>query len=236
MHLEDRIRILAQPDGESCGATCLEAVYRYCGLPLEIQTILTTLQTLPGGGTLAPYMGTDARRHSLQATITPYDTRIFDPSWSSMAEPELAENLRRSREYRLEPRTIESVDAYIEFLAAGGKLLFAPLSPTLLTKMLEKGPIIAGLNATYLYGCAREFESPHGLAYDAVRGQTLGHFVVIVGIDICNDAVSILDPQLPNPISATQQLLRIPTQLLLSAILLGALTYDSALLQVRHCS
>ena len=44
--------IQRQPDDETCGPTCLHAIYRYFNDPVPFEQVLTEVQALELGGTL----------------------------------------------------------------------------------------------------------------------------------------------------------------------------------------
>jgi hypothetical protein len=49
--------IQRQPDDSSCGPTCLHAVYRYYGLQKPLSQLMSEVQMLREGGTLAVFLG-----------------------------------------------------------------------------------------------------------------------------------------------------------------------------------
>jgi hypothetical protein len=111
---------------------------------------------------------------------------------------------------------------------------FEELSPDLIRRTLSRGlPIMTGLSATYLYGCAREAYSGEGRAtYDSVRGFPTGHFVVLHGYDPSTDSVLVADPYHGNPLSDGHAY-RVGIVRLLGAIMLGVLSYDGNLLVIE---
>jgi hypothetical protein len=118
--------------------------------------------------------------------------------------------------------------AHLEFLKLGGEIRFEDLTAELLRRPLRKGtPILTGLSATYLYGCAREI----GMVpeYDDIRGVATGHFVVLCGYDPAERLVLLADPLMPNPVSQ-EPIYAVDIDRLICAILLGILTYDGNLL------
>jgi hypothetical protein len=109
---------------------------------------------------------------------------------------------------------------------------FEELSPRLLRRHLRRGrPLLAGLSATYLYGCAREVGTLE-LDYDDVRGSPTGHFVVVHAYDPEQRLVRVADPYHDNP-AFEQRHYSVGLERLLGAILLGVLTYDANLLLVE---
>ncbi len=98
----------------------------------------------------------------------------------------------------------------------------------MLTRIIERRlPIITGLNATYLYRTPREL----GGVYDDIRGNPVGHFVVLSGYYPKSGRFLVRDPSTHIPFSRTGSYLVRPERLI-AAILLGDITYDAVLLVV----
>ena len=49
--------ILPQPDDETCGPTCLHAIYNYFGYDCPLKQIIEEVPMLEGGGTLGVDIG-----------------------------------------------------------------------------------------------------------------------------------------------------------------------------------
>jgi hypothetical protein len=142
---------------------------------------------------------------------------------------DLAERLERQAAAKEDPKLRFATRAYIEYLSLGGLVRFEELNPELLRYYLARNqPILTGLSATYLFGCARE-RGWETLEFDDVGGYPTGHFVVLYGYDSATDEVLVADPLQDNPRYGSHYY-RIGTQRLMGAILLGVLTYDANLL------
>ncbi len=221
------LEVLPQPDDTTCGPTSLHAVYRYWGLDIPLERVVAEVAPLPQGGTLAVSLACHALRHGFDATIYTYNLQIFDPTWFEQGV-DLADKLRKQVRRRPVSRLRHATDAYLEFLELGGEILFEDLTGALLRGYLRKEiPILTGLSATYLYGCARERDD----AYDDVGGEPAGHFVVLCGYDRPTREVTVADPLRDNPRYASHYY-RVGMERLLAAILLGVVTYDANLLVI----
>jgi hypothetical protein len=224
--------ILAQPDDSTCGPTCLHAVYGFHGVPLDLHQVVAEVTPLATGGTLSVYLGHHALRQGFSATLYTYNLEIFDPTWFDQDAEELAELLRRqARVKRGRGRLAVATDAYVDFLEMGGVIRYQELRPDLIRRHLLDGhPILTGLSATYLYGCAREVDEEGRLRYDSVLGEPMGHFVVLHGYDASTDSVLVADPLHENAFGSHNY--RVGMLRLLGAIMLGVLTYDGNLLVI----
>lgn len=226
--------IRPQPDNTTCGPTCLHAVYRYFGDPIALSRVIADVPMLESGGTLSVHLANHALRRGYQTTIFPYNLKIFDPTWSRVPPGDIAEKLRRQRTLKKSPAGFERVtDAYLDYLQLGGRLKFEVLTAALIRKYLNRGiPIMTGLSATYLYNSAREYDLDGRVVYDDVRGESVGHFVVLAGYNRESRCAQVADPYLPNPMANGQHYC-VDIYRLVCAIMLGVLTDDGDLLIIQ---
>jgi hypothetical protein len=227
--------MLAQPDFTACGPTCLSAVYRFLGDDILPQQVATEVTRLDDGGTLAVYLACHALRRGYKATIYTYNLQLFDPTWFFPDKVDLAAKLRLQLQHKhAKPGFQVATNAYLDFLGLGGEVRFEVLTTSLIRRYLIRSiPILTGLSATYLYNCAREFTDRNTLVYDDIRGESMGHFVVLAGYDRKERTVLIADPMKPNPLTSTQYY-EVSIYRLVCAIILGVLTYDGDLLIIER--
>ena len=217
--------ILPQPDDTTCGPTCLHAVYRYWGDGIPLKQVISEVEPLPGGGTLAVSLASHALRRGYHAEIYTYNLQLFDPSWFD-GGADLSDRLQAQRKYKRSLKLRISTDAYLEYLRLGGVVRFEELRPALIRRFLNRGtPILTGLSATYLYQCARE----HDDKYDDVRGEPVGHFVVLSGYDRKKREITVSDPSHDNPRFRSHRY-HVHMDRLIAAIALSVVTYDANLL------
>ncbi len=225
------IEILPQPDDTTCGPTCLHAVYRYYGDTLSLEQVIAGVQSLEEGGTMAVLLGLHALKRGYRASIYTYNLNVFDPTWFQQGAPDLSDRLALRLKYKDIPKQKIAIHAYLEFLELGGKILLEDLRPALIRRFLNHSiPILTGLSSTYLYRSAREF-GPNSVE-DDVKGDPGGHFVILCGYNRDEKRVLVADPYLPNPIAGR---LYYPVDIhrVISAILLGIVTYDANLLIIE---
>jgi hypothetical protein len=219
------LEILPQPDKTTCGPTCLHAVYRYWGDDVPLDTVVSEVVPLPEGGTFAVSLACHALRRGYQAEIYTYNLQMFDPSWFANGV-DLAERLEAQRRHKRTRKLGISTDAYLEYLSLGGIVRFEELRPALIRRFLNRGvPILTGLSATYLYNCSREHEDQD----DDIRGEPVGHFVVLSGYDRKKRRITVSDPSHDNPRFRTHRY-SVRMDRLITAIALGVMTYDANLL------
>lgn len=223
--------IRRQPDNTSCGPACLDGVYRYFGKDSSLETLLGEVEALEEGGTLGVYLGCHALRCGYSATIFSYNVQIFDPTWSDLDAEGLKVKLEAQRRAKPIAKLHRATDAYLEYLDRGGKISFEDFSGKIIQRFISKGtPIIAGLSATYLHKSPREY-GPRCDSHD-VRGEPVGHFVVLCGFDRKTRKVLVADPLFPNSLSETMSY-EVGIDRLVGAIFLGVVTYDANLIVIE---
>ena len=231
------INIHAQPNDETCGVTCLRAIYHYYGLNIDIHDMIASVERSLSGGTLAAFLGIHALKHGFKSIIYVNNLNLFDPSWFShgeIAAEKLIAKLDEQMIYKKDPDIIQSSKAYQSYVQHGGKVRFRMLNVQLLQYYFQKRiPILTGLSATYLYSSARELYSSEGVStYDDIRGTPCGHFVVLCGYDEDRKHIVVADPHRENPLSHDHYY-TVNSHHLINAIMLGVFTYDANLLIIE---
>lgn len=229
------IKINTQPDDETCGPTCLHAIYQHYGYDITLEEVIKTIKRSQSGGTLAPYLGTHALERGFTASVLINNFDIFDPSWfeHSEASVNLSAKLEEQLKYKKDSGVVQMTAAYQEFLNAGGIIKFKILSVELLREYFSYNlPVITGLSATYLYNSPREIYEDKKSKFDDLRGQPCGHFVIIVGYDATHRQIGVVDPQQNNPL-VRNNYYKVSSNRLINSILLGISTYDANLLIIQ---
>ncbi len=218
--------ITPQPTETTCGPACLHSVYRYFGLEIGLSELTSAISVVPGGGTFSVMLGLDALRRGYSADIYTADVQLFDPSWFSRAT-NLAERLRAQAGVKSDPKLLQATAAYVEFVEAGGRVHLSDMDLELLQGFFQRGlPVIAGLNATWLYQTVRDHPETH---QDDDLGLATGHFVVLHGIAADGGELVVADPYLHLPWPGSHSY-RAPARRVLNAVMLGIMTFDAKLL------
>jgi hypothetical protein len=221
------LEILPQPDDWTCGPTCLHAVYRYFGDSIRLEDVIQEVVPLETGGTLGVWLACHALARGFRVVIYTYNLHVFDPSWFHDGV-DIRTRLEAQMKLKSDPKLRVASRAYLEFLSRGGEIQFKDLTAALLQSYLSREiPILTGLSATYLYGCARE----RGEFYDDVGGEPIGHFVVLSGYDRNERHVLVADPLQNNPRFGTHYY-SVDIDRLIGSIFLGIVTYDANLVVV----
>ncbi len=221
--------IQRQPDDQTCGPTCLHAVYRYFGDELELERLISEIPMLEqGGGTLEVMLGVHALRRGYRATLQTFNLRVFDPTWFT-ERVSIEAKLAAQMTARKHPKIRLASRSYLEFLRLGGRIRFGDLtSSTLRAPLRRQLPILTGLSATFLHRSMREL--PETSQDDDPRGDPVGHFVVLCGYDAEQRAVLVADPlERPGTGASTY----VPIVRVVGSIFLGVLTYDASCLVIE---
>jgi hypothetical protein len=226
------IKIRTQPDDSTCGPTSLHAVYKYYGDKISLQEVISQVRYFDKGGTLAVFLGSHALARGYNVKIYTYNLNVFDPSWFSNND-NLVFKLKEQLKYKKNTKLHLASAAYLEFLNAGGKILFEELTPFLFKKYFEKKvPILTGLSATYLYRSKREFTTDSSESVlDDVKGYPAGHFVVLCGYDEEKRHIVIADPYIKHEFQSNYYSVKVDR--LINSIMLGIVTYDSILVIIE---
>ena len=219
-----------QPDDVTCGPACLHGLYRHYGDDVPLERVIADIRTLDQGGTLDVFLANHALKRGYAVTILTYNLDLFDPTWFGLPSDELRARLAAQAKVKPWRRLQAATNGYDEFLQLGGKLELKDLEPALLRRHLERGPLITGLSATYLYRAVRDI--PETNADDDVRGEPVGHFVVLTGYRRDTREILIADPLEANPLVGSRYY-AVQVQRLIGAILLGVMTYDANLLIIE---
>lgn len=231
-------KIRKQPDDETCGPTCLHAIYKYYGLDISLNKVIEEVERSASGGTFSPLLGKHALKNGFDATIYISNMSIFDPSWfidSKSSREILLTKLDAQSQLKNSPKLSTVSKAFQTFLKLGGNIRFKTIDVKLLKDYFDKKvPILTGLNATYLYRSQRECYTKDGEAfYDDMLGEPTGHFVVLCGYTEKRRQVAIADPFRDDKLKADAQYYKVSISRLINAILLGVMTYDADLLVIE---
>ena len=223
--------IKAQPDDITCGPTCLHSIYQYYHDEIQLKQVVSEVKSLKSGGTLAVMLGNHALQRGYKAKIYTYNLNVFDPSWFALPQTKMISNLKKQMRYKFRRKKLQVASrAYIKFLEAGGIIQQTELDEHLLKKYLKQStPILTGLSATYLYGTQREIPATN--KYDSIKGEPVGHFVIINGYEEATNIVYMADPMNPNPLKS--QYYSVTFNRLINSIMLGIVTYDANLLVIE---
>lgn len=226
------LSIPTQPDGISCGPTCLCALYHYFQDDVHLDTVINEAPSIETGGTLAILLGCHALERGYQATLHTLNLHVIDPTWFKEKNINLLDKLRTQLLHAKSQKMLFTTKAYIKFLELGGKIKFEEITFDLLRNYLDNAiPLLSGVSATYLYQNMRDYTSAENKAvYDEWLGEPSGHFIILRGYE--KEKLHIADPYTHHPLSNTNYY-TVTFAHWLHAHLLGIISYDAELLAIQ---
>lgn len=222
MEISHKVKRYCQTSETNCGPYSLAQLMSYYEKDPDPAAIEKCLK-MTEYGILDGYLGQAAIARGYKVTINPRDLYVFDPTWEKITQDELLQKLRAGRE-GADKGLRFSLDGYIGFLEAGGKIGSKILSRDLLVSKLKRHPLFIGLCSTYLYGIARPAIAEIAFRYT--------HFVVVNGYDQNKDAFSIVDPYHTIPFSKSGRY-QVKSDRLVEAMFLAEATHDCTILEIE---
>jgi hypothetical protein len=231
MDIELPISIRRQPDYTTCGPTSLHAVYQCFQDPISLEQVIAEVPKNPEGGTLAVHLALHALRRGYDANISVFNVSVWDPTWFREGVDLFAKVRARfeAKGTASDPKIASALRSFEEFLELGGRYRWQDLTPRYIGAILRRGlPILCGVNATYLYQCAREKDDK----VDDVAGDPFGHFLVVCGYHSGKHTVSIADPLQDNPLHGSKYY-EVGLYRFIGSVFLGAATDDANFLIIQ---
>ncbi len=229
-----------QPTSTTCSPTALSILLEHYGdeiSPIDIEAKVPQSTNHKGEklGTIQQHLATWCLGRGYGVSMYTFDCQIIDQSWSELNENEVLERLKLRKYGWVVPSmgkdwTQEYTQSYIDFLNSGGHLnITNAVTTRLLYKRIKKGPILACLSYSTLYGAMRaRIESDAESPEDDIKGRALNHTVVVYGIDD-NGNFKIADPSRANQ----PRLQTIEPEVLLAAISTAQIECDNLLFQIE---
>lgn len=153
-------------------------------------------------GTINMELATWCVKQGFTVDLHTFDFQIIDLEWADLSKAKLLERLEAAEEVRDvyalgEENSKIYVRHYFDFLKAGGDLHIHPyVSTKLLYKLLDKGPILACVQANVFYNMGRYMNiGKTETTFDDLSGNLNDHAVVIYGNDEKGDFL-VADPKM----------------------------------------
>lgn len=235
-----KVKPQTQPTSTTCSPTALSILldhYKDNIGPLEIEEVVPQCLDENGKkmGTINQQMATWCIRRGYDVSMHTFDCQIIDQSWSKMSKDKLLERLKLRKSGWVVPGigknwTEEYTQSYIDFLEAGGALTITNAATTkLLHNLLDKGPILACVSFSTMYGAIRSRIDDESMSPDDdINGRALNHSIVIYGINE-DGSYTIADPSQ----SRKPGLQTIESEVMLAAISTAQIECDNLIFQIK---
>lgn len=215
-----------QTEDNTCGLCCLRMVLNYHGKDVPLEDLQTIMPPRADIGLYDSHVGLLAMMMGFSSTIFTYNYQIFHPLWNHLSRDEIIQNLEvKKLESDAAPYAL-AIDSYINYLKAGGELLFYPLSKEMILAQFDLGlPLLAALDMGFLYDCAH-FQ-------DLYSDSRSTHFVVLHGFDPERNTFHVTDPWYNIPIPHKNGQYTLSADRVINAIFLAQDKHDAALVVIQ---
>ena len=208
MTIKHDIPLQTQTKSSNCVQTSTSQFISFYGLdisPDDIEEEIPVRFDKEGKpmGTLLPDIGTWLiKSYGLKATMHVFDVQILDRTWAKLTHGELLETMKKVQQTGI--ATAKTwyapylIDAYVDFLKAGGTIDITRCTNDLLRSLIDKGTVMAIVNFNYLYDWPRETYNKDTEHYetDVMNGKVTEHDIVLTGYDdgvyFYNDCASVV--------------------------------------------
>lgn len=125
--------------------------------------------------------------HNRDTSMYVFDSQIIDRSWKDLDQTKIKAHLGLLLESGVKtaktPYADLHIEAYNQYLAAGGRIEIEKCTNTLLHTLLDKGPVLAIISFNYMYDYARcsYDETTKSYVPDPVNGKVIEHAVLLTG-------------------------------------------------------
>ena len=229
--IRHEIDVYAQTPEAMCGPTALAMQLSALGQKLTPDEVVTQASRFkrPGDpGFTSQELASYCLSLGYQVDFWSFDGLVLDYAWKELKGAALAAELSKLCRHHEGRTPVDEVKlryalGYLAFVEAGGSLEVAPFVTTeLLLRLLEKGPVAAGV----LFGVfASEGKRGSDQAFDALTGGAGTHSVLIFGHDEATGFL-VADP------TPGRGIVTVSKENLLAAITAAQVEYDNAIFQV----
>ncbi len=195
MNIKHNVPLQTQTKSSNCVQTSTSQFISFYGLnisPDDIEKDIPIRFDKEGKpmGTLLPDIGSWLiKNHGLKATMYVFDTQIIDRTWAKLNQKELLEIMEKIQKTGISTAKTwyapYLIDAYVDFLEAGGVVNVAKCTNELLRSLIDKGTVMVIVNFNYIYDYPRVVYNKDIKNYEAdtINGKVINHAIVLTGYD-----------------------------------------------------
>ncbi|MES2631197.1 MAG: hypothetical protein V4611_04530 [Patescibacteria group bacterium] len=228
-----------QPTNSSCGHASLAMLLSHYG---DIDTPEDVINACPVNldeegnekGSVSQELATLLLHRDYDVKLTTFDFQIIDLYWAGLSQSDILNRLEAVKDVRNVKSIgkIESkryVNAYVEFLKAGGEIAIQPVPKSqMLRDMLKDGPVFLNVSAHPLYNEGRlSYGDVRETTPDDMHGYISTHSVVLYGYNSAGNFL-LADPW--------EGLTVVEPETLLSAITAAQIECDNMCFQISKKS
>jgi hypothetical protein len=193
MNIKHDIPLQTQTKSSNCVQTSTSQFISYYDLdinPDDIEKDIPVRFDVEGKpmGTLLPDIGSWLiKSHGLKATMYVFDVQIIDRTWAKLSQKKMLEMMEKVQKTGISTAKTwyapYLIDAYVDFLEAGGLVKVAKCTNELLRFLIDKGTVMVIVNFNYIYDYPRVSYSTKIKNYEAdtITGKVINHAIVLTG-------------------------------------------------------
>lgn len=212
----------------TCGPSCLEAIYRHYGKDRGLEGILEDLHITKEESTYGPQLARHLNNNGFKTCICSSDPNVVSPEWRNASVDSIIEDLKGWIIYHFDKKVdkiwIKKALFLLFYLQEGGNLQVNDVTRSFLDKSLQEGNIILACVAESWIWKKRKISKV--AKYDNIKGKVHGHFVVVYEQE--DEKYLISDPY-PTNIQDKEGLYKVDKDTLITSIL----TWSSEILIIK---
>jgi len=195
MKMQYDIPLKTQTTSSNCVQTSTSQFIGYYGLNISPEDIEKEIPVRldkdgkPMGTLLADIGSWLIKSYDTKATMYVFDTQIIDRTWSKLSQKELLEIMEKVQKVGISTaKTWYApflIDAYVDFLRAGGVVNVAKCTNELLRSLIDKGVVMVIVNFNYIYDYPRVAydKEINNYTADTINGKVINHAIVLTGYE-----------------------------------------------------
>ena len=204
MSIIHTIPLQIQSSSSNCVQTSTSQFLSFYGLNISPENIEKEIpvrnseEGKPIGTLLADIGSWLIKSHHMKVKMQVFDVQIIDRTWAHLSPQELLIEMEKIKESGIStartPYSSILIDAYVNYLQAGGMINITKCTNELLQGLLAKGPVLAIVNFNYMYDYPRSKYDSVTKTYiaDTDDGKVIDHAIVLTGFE--NDKYFYNDP------------------------------------------
>lgn len=207
--IEHQIKAIKQATGE-CMQTATAQMLSFFDASIDVDQVLAEVPVAVNGegeklGTSPGHIAAYCVRMGFKTTAYIFDTELFDRTWQGLSANDVVDELQLRQKYIPSHSWLAQyhqilVDGWQQFQQAGGDIALPFLESSLLRRLLDNGPFLVMVNATYLNGGSKRIyhKATDSFSDDPLRGVSMVHAVTCAGYS--DGEFLIIDPEPPEDV------------------------------------
>lgn len=166
-------------NSKTCGPNCLVNIYTHYGIKTTLQKILDDLNVAADESTYVPQLARHVLKSKLKTTLVSSNTFTLSAEWKNKPKTIVIEELKKWLAKNSKSEWLTDGLFTLYYLQEGGELVIANITTQVIDTLLQQNNVlIVCIEESWLWG-KRKLKG--AVEYDAVKGMTAGHCIVVYG-------------------------------------------------------